>query len=308
MKRIIDPGRAVETVTMIDHIVYSNVKDRQGNELKLELSVMSAMGNSEMAAALGRTKPEEHIAKKPAVLWYNGGSWRGVDKNSQIGELVFLAKAGYVVVCAYYRSIFQGQFPDQLIDAKTAVRFLRAHSLQYSVDPDRIAVMGRSAGGQLAAMVGTNDGKYISSEWAGYSSNVSCVWDMFGPADLKYMAELHLKELAEGKLAGGRWGNILETAEGAALGGPEESLLERAEEFSPRWNISRNMAPILIMHGDADPLIPWEMSEDFYNALCRTGKEGQSDFCLVRHAGHGTAEFFQEESQKIALDFFGKWL
>lgn len=308
MKKIIDPGRAVETVTMIDHIVYSNVKDRQGNDLKLELSVMSAMGNSEMAAALGRTKPEEHVAKKPAILWYNGGSWRGVDKNSQIGELAFLAKAGYVVVCAYYRSIFEGQFPDQLIDAKTAVRFLRAHSVQYSIDPDRVAVMGRSAGGQLAAMVGMNDGKYIGDEWAEYSSEVSCVWDMFGPADLRQMAENHLKELAEGKPAGGRWDNILDTAEGAVLGGPVESLLERAREFSPRWNISPRMAPILIMHGDADPLIPWEMSEDFYNALCREGKEAQSDYYLVRHAGHGTAEFFQEESQRIALEFFEKWL
>lgn len=308
MQYNIDPGRKIELVTMIDDIVYSTVTDLEGKELNLELSVMSAMGNSEMAAALGRTKPEEHIAKKPAIVWYNGGSWRGVDKNSQIGELAFLAKAGYVVVCAYYRSIYQGHFPDQLIDAKTAIRFLRAHAVQYSIDPDRIAVMGRSAGGQLAAMVGMNDGKYISEEWAGYSSEVRCIWDMFGPADLKSMTEGHMKELAEGKLAGNRWENILDTAEGAVLGGDADTLVKRAKEFSPRWNIGPKMAPILIMHGDADPLIPWQMNQDFYNALCQAGKGNQSDFYLVRHAGHGTAEFFQEETQQIVLKFLKKWL
>lgn len=71
-------------------------------------------------------------------------------------EMEYLVEEGYVVASMYYRSSAQGHYPDQIIDVKTALRFLRAHADQYEIDPERIGVMGRSAGGHLSAVAGMN--------------------------------------------------------------------------------------------------------------------------------------------------------
>ena len=104
MKQVLNPGITTNTVSLIDHIVYSRVEDLQGNPLELDLSIMAAMGNSEMQAAMGWKRPAEILPKKPCLVWFNGGGWRGVDKNGQLGELARFAKEGYVVACVYYRS------------------------------------------------------------------------------------------------------------------------------------------------------------------------------------------------------------
>ena len=147
MKCTIDPGFKKKTLTLIDNIVFSTVKDLEGKPLELKMSILLQNGNSEMRLAAGEDDPKEDHSPKPALLWIPGGGWRGTDKNMMLGEMTEFANAGYVVASMYYRSSAQGHFPDQLIDVKTAIRFLRAHAGQYEIDPDRIGVFGRSAGG-----------------------------------------------------------------------------------------------------------------------------------------------------------------
>lgn len=308
MKQVLNPGITTNTVSLIDHIVYSRVEDLQGNPLELDLSIMAAMGNSEMQAAMGWRRPAEILPKKPCLVWFNGGGWRGVDKNGQLGELARFAKEGYVVACVYYRSSAQGHCPAQIIDCKTAIRFLRAHCEQYCIDPDRIAVMGRSAGGHLSVMVGLNDDKYISDEWAGYSSRVQAVVNMFGPTNVYAETKKHLEEEAAGRKIANRWNSALETHDGALLGGPRETLLERAKMYSPYWNLTESIAPTIILHGTADPAVNHKHSEDLYDALCELGKEEQTELYLIPGAAHGSPEFFQEETKDVILRFLNKWV
>jgi len=98
----------------------------------------------------------------PAVVWIHGGNWIGGEKGEGRAQSICgtLAGAGYVCASVDYR-IGPGAWPTNLFDCKNAVRFLRARAADYHVDPDRIAVMGGSAGGHLALMVGLTSGNVV---------------------------------------------------------------------------------------------------------------------------------------------------
>lgn len=309
MKYTIDPGRAIDPISVFDNLTYSTVTRSDGTKQELKMSISAAMGNTEMMILRGMQVPEDVPRhKRPAMIWFNGGGWRGYDKNVQLADLLFLAEHGYVLACVYYRSSAEGHFPDQIIDAKTAVRYLRANAERYSIDPERIGVFGRSAGGQLASMVGLNDGKYLGEEYAEYSSEVKVVCDMFGPVDVYQEAKTHMELEAEGRLkeVTRRWATLEETHEGAVLGGPRETFLERAKEFSPVWHINPKCADFLILHGTADPVVSPGMSEDFYEKLQAAGIS--SDLYLLKNGEHGSPEFFQPMVKEIMLEWLGKHL
>ena len=141
MKWTIDPGKERRSINFIDNICYSHVTDLEGKPLDLYLSLMVQNGNSEMRLADGRDD-EVSTGLQPLIVWINGAGWRGCDKNLMTAEMQFLAEAGYAVAFPYYRSSAQGSFPAQIIDCKTALRFLRANAAKYGIDPARAGAIG----------------------------------------------------------------------------------------------------------------------------------------------------------------------
>ena len=145
MRTTIDPGIDRPTIFLLDHIVYSHVQNLGGQPLDLDLSLMLPLqNNGEMRRIFGNNQPEERpdattapqaakpaAPKRPVILWFNGNGFRGIDKNCQVADLEFLAEAGYAVAFVQVRSSAQGHLPAQLIDAKTAIRFLRANAGKY---------------------------------------------------------------------------------------------------------------------------------------------------------------------------------
>lgn len=304
MKTVIHPHIQRSTLTLLDNIVYSHAKQPDGSILDLKLSILLHNGNQEMRLASGLTTdaPSEPL---PAIIWVPGGAWRGTDKNQSIAEMQFLAERGFALVSMYYRSSAQAHYPAQLIDVKAAVRFLRAHAEQYHIDPDRIGMIGRSAGGYLASMAAMNNDLGESEEWSGYSSDIQACCDLFGPVDLSQLLQ---KTTAEVNSGHSRWNSIKKSHEGALLGGSEETLPKRAYEASPIHYINRAMCPIAIFHGDQDPIVPLKISEDFYDAIVSAGMEDQAEFYEVTGAGHGTREFFQDSTKQLIADFFARQL
>ena len=304
MKWTIDPGKERRSINFIDNVCYSRVTNLKGEPMELHLSLMVQNGNSEMRLASGRDD-EVSTGLQPLIVWINGSGWRGCDKNLMTAEMEFLAEAGYAVAFPYYRSSAEGSFPAQLVDVKTAVRFLRANAAQYGIDPARVGVIGRSAGGHLAAWMTMNVDDFHTDEWADQPDTVSAAVNMFGPVDVK---KLNLIEVENIKNPNHRWHSLEETHGGALVGGDPATIIERSDAASPIFSMSDAMAPMLILHGDEDPLVPHYISEEFYDRIVKAGYEDRVDMVTLRHGGHGTREFFQAETKQLIRDFFDRHL
>ena len=305
MRQVIDPGKERRSINFIDNIVYSHAPDKSGAPVELCLSLMVQNGNSEMRLASGRDD-EVSTGRQPLIIWLNGAGWHDVDKNLMAAEMQFLAEAGFAVAFIHYRGSELALWPAQLIDCKTAVRFLRAHADRYGLDTERVGVIGRSAGGQLAAFMAMNTEGYDTGEWADQSSRVDAAVDMFGPVDLPaWLAhEQHIIDTVPNY----RWKSIIESHTGMVLGGDEATLIERSRAATPLNYINPGMCPIQIMHGDQDPLVPLSISEEFYQKLCGAGLEDRAEFYILKNGGHGTREFFQDSVRELITGFFDRQL
>jgi len=236
--------------------------------------------------------PEKADGPLPVIVWVHGGGWQGGSKD-RCPAVRFVPK-GYAVASINYRLSQHAPFPAQIEDCKAAIRWLRAHAREHQLDPDRIGVWGASAGGHLVALLGTaSDVKDLEGKLGhnDQSSKVCCVCDWFGPTDFT---------------------PLIENSTGAAgvveklLGGPVKDNAEKARLASPITHVTSDDAPILIMHGDKDALVPLSQSESFTAALKKAGVE--VTFQVLPGAGHGGAAFTSPESNKLIEDFFARHL
>ncbi len=214
----------------------------------------------------------------PLVVWIHGGAWVEGDKQ-QCGAIP-LVKRGYAVASINYRFSQQAIFPAQIHDCKGAIRFLRANAAAYNIDANHIGVWGASAGGHLAALLGTTAGnKEVEGSTGGnegVSSAVQAVCDFFGPADFVTLSDSNLW-IAEAN-------NSPVTK---LLGGPISRNRKLAALASPVTHASKNAGPFLILHGDKDTLVPLPQSQALHEALLKAG--AKSTLKVIPGAGHGFA-------------------
>jgi acetyl esterase/lipase len=217
--------------------------------------------------------------KLPLIVWVHGGGWQAGDKRG--GPFLQLAGKGYVLASVNYRLSQQAVFPAQIHDCKAAIRFLRANAGKYNVDPDRIGVWGSSAGGHLVALLGTSgDVKELEGDvgpHVGVSSRIQAVVDWFGPTDLTLM----------GKQSGANSRidhDSPNSPESRLLGGPVQEKKDLARQANPLTFVTKDDPPFLIMHGDADPLVPPDQSRMLHDALKAVGVD--TTLHLQAGAGH----------------------
>jgi acetyl esterase/lipase len=219
-----------------------------------------------------------------------------------MAEFSFLAYAGYQVAAIDYLTVNEAPFPAQVENVKAAVRFLRANAARYGVDSERIAVMGDSAGGYLAAMLGATGESTLfeTEEWAGYSSAVKAVVDWYGPIDLlrmrKYALEKNPDSDEEDEL-------LFRLFAGCPISDKNHEWLA---SMSPEQYLSPRTPPHLLLHGTADEMVDVRESERYYDALMRAGVP--AELYLLEGAGHCDQAFSQPEIQRIILDFFQRYL
>ncbi len=144
--------------------------------------VYADMGTRELQLDIFYPKAK---AKKPvpAVLIIHGGGWRSGDRSQHISLAQKMAERGFVAVTAEYRLSTEALYPAALHDLKGAVRWMRANAKKYNIDPDKIASLGFSAGGQLAALLGTTNNISRLEGNAGntsFSSKINAIVDLDG--------------------------------------------------------------------------------------------------------------------------------
>jgi len=271
----------------------------------------------------------------PCIIYYFGGGWmwgeykQVTQKAVYCRDLVELVEQGYTIVSPSYRLASQAVFPACIYDCKAVVRFLRAHAERYHIAPDRIGVLGNSAGGHLAAMVAMSaDCKDMEGDVGGnleYSSAVKAAVILYAPADILDSIRTSAAKLdgPPRELTGTEIDNIASSdisVETHILGytGSDKSLwslnqlladgdiqnpdwkyIQLAKQCSPVRYASANCPPMMILHGSRDPVVPIGQSEKLYKALADAG----ADATYIAYSGGGHGPSLGPEIDRIAYNF-----
>lgn len=236
-----------------------------------------------------RPEGEPPIPGYPVLLAIHGGGWQGGGKGEYGRSLVRLVREGIALVAIDYQLARPGSpsWPENLDDVRGALEWVQTHSSEYQLNPDRVALIGASAGGHLALLAGyppqTVTDWEDSRKPSGSGAKVKAVVDFYGPTDL---VRLH------------------ETSKGAAgpveglTGGPPESRPAMYREASPVRQIREGGPPVMILHGTEDYLVPIEQSMELARALEEAGVDHR--FVVVRGARHGFG--LHAETRDFVLD------
>lgn len=186
-------------------------------------------------------RPKQRHDPTPLIVMIHGGSWNGGNKDQLPAINRYLAGAGYVVAGINYRHAPKWPFPGAVDDVFRAIDFLKAHATEFGIDPQRIVLIGRSAGAQLA----------LSAAYAGREPAIRGVIDFYGPTDLVLGYE---KPSAPGVLDSRK---VLREY----LGGTPAEKPDNYAAASPINFVGPTTPPTLLVHGALDPMVWVKHSE-----------------------------------------------
>jgi acetyl esterase/lipase len=247
--------------------------------------------------------PEQSDGPVPLIIHVHGGGWSVGNKKAiptNGGEFV---KKGYAVASIQYRLSGEAIFPAAIQDCKAAVRWLRANSKKYNLDPDHFAAWGGSAGGHLVALLGTSTGvkEFDVGENLDVSSKVQAVCDWFGPTDF-----LQMNAQAKAGAGSGLDHDSPKSPESHFIGGAIQDNKEKCAKANPITYITKEPVPFLIVHGERDNLVPIGQSRLLEAALSKAG--GEVKLVALERAGHGGPGFSEPGVTKQMMEFFDKHL
>jgi acetyl esterase/lipase len=238
--------------------------------------------------------PDSQPAPWPTIVWLHAGGWRFGDRRLAPDLSTHFAQHGYAMVSIDYRLTDRAQFPAQIEDVKTAVRWIRASASHYGFDPARIGLWGASAGGHLAALAATsgpgifeNDG----SEHAAWSSEVRAVVDGYGPVDFLQLdaqrdpSDPPSDDPESVTLPPGTRAADADSFESRLIGGPIGRHPDRVAAANPLSYTRPAVPPVLILHGTSDTTVPAHQSEMLFEGLAASGVD--VTLCLIEGLGHG---------------------
>lgn len=241
--------------------------------------------------------PDEYNKKEkyPILCHIQGSAWFKQNLFDHIFDLVDIVKAGYIVAIVEYRPSPQYKFPTQVLDAKSAIKYIYDHAASLNVDTNNIFVSGDSSGGHTAALC-----------WATWQTNqltntpnlpsVNAFIDIYGVVDLETMP--------------------LEpsTMDHASIDSPESQIIgcnpidnpKIAAKASVPTYIHKNIdnQPLLILHGNKDILVPYKQSIELYQK-CLIESKNVEMYC-IDDASHGGSIFYTPKTLALIIDFLNK--
>lgn len=232
------PAKKYKSVKEEKEIVYKKIKDR---ELHLD-------------AYYNSTKK-----LNPAIVIIHGGGWRSGNKSQMENFAIEMASKEYSCFTIEFRLSLEAQYPAAIFDVKNAIQYIKKNARKFNVDTTKIAVLGCSSGGQMAALIGTTNGKAAfedSKKNVKISSKVNAIVDIDGTLAFKH------PESVEGTVAG-LW-----------LGGSYEEIPTIWEQAAPLNQTDKNTPPILFInssiprfHAGRDDMIAILNKNGIYNEI-----------------------------------------
>lgn len=215
------------------------------------------------------------LSNPPLVIFVHGGAWVEGDKSQNAA--ISLVDHGFAVASINYRFSSEAKFPAQIDDCRAALKFLRDNAEKYHFNKDRIGLFGNSAGGHLVCLLGLTD-------------RVQAVCDWNGVTDFKTVLKQRVQTDEIDKL-------VIQL-----LGGLPDDVPDAAAKASPITFVSKDAPPFLIIHGNADDVVPFAQSTELYDALKKSGTDVQ--LVTIEKGSHNlftpenlatTTKFFEEK-------------
>jgi acetyl esterase/lipase len=208
----------------------------------------------------------------PAIVFVHGGGWVHGDPSQAAGNALHFARQGIATIALSYRLAPTHRFPAPLDDVRHGLRYVRAHADELGVDPNRLALMGLSAGAHLVMLAHLGRelpalAPTLPAALAHVDEDVRAVVAHYGPYDLSRRVALP-QEL---DMIG-------------ALLGPRGDDAEWVRLASPQSHVAGARAPILLIHGTADTVVSYRESERLHRAL--QDAERVSELLLLEGAPH----------------------
>jgi acetyl esterase/lipase len=257
----------------VEEIFESDVVYGKGADVDLKLNI-------------GR--PKEGSGPLPCIVVIHGGGWAAGNKNGHNAQVHDFVQKGYVSATIHYRFAPKHVFPAQIEDVKCAIRYLRANADKYGIDKSKIGAVGFSAGAHLSMMLGAmdkDDGLEGEGGNPGESSKVNAVVAFFGPTD--FTTDDWPKQTVP----------ILNTF----FGGTKAEKAEAYKKASPITYVNAGDAPMLLIQGTKDVLVPWNQATAMGDALTKAGVYGRVDLILGANHGWGGAELQRTADETVAF-------
>lgn len=241
--------------------------------------------------------PDELQENHPVIINVHGGAFFGCDKmDNQLLPALYGLKKGYAVASINYRLSPEARWPAQINDLKAAIKFVRANAKQYKFDPNRIVLMGGSAGGHLVALAGVSaDVKELEDPTLGnqdVSTRVQAVISWYPPIDFLTMDA--------------QWKKIGIIGQPHSTSNSFESFLMRKQitevtaaemaTTNPETYINSDAPPFFIQHGYLDNIIPRLQSQEFAAKLAQAIGNDKVEYNLLMQANHAEDRYFHSDS------------
>lgn len=289
------------------HVVPTKTEVKQISGVVYEQVPKRGYASVPMAMDLLQPQKKE---KMPAIVYVTGGGFINANKDNGVQLRQYLAEKGYVVASIDYRVAPAVKFPAPLEDVKASIRYLKAHAADWNIDPDRIGIIGGSAGGYLSSFAGTTSGTktFDKGENLNVSSSVQCAVSLYGLSDLSKVGMDFSPEVQKLHASSGATEALWVNGSGV-FGGTDGGVLatpEATEKANPIAYIGKNSAPMLLMHGTADKVVSPGQTDILYQALRQKGVPATR--YEIPGAAHGGVYWVQDNVLKVIGDFFDQYL
>lgn len=207
-------------------------------------------GRVEGSALLANLAWPDGPGPRPAILSVHGGRWRAGNRTDASSiKVQQWAEFGFFAMSIDYRLVGGSPAPACYVDLRCAIRWLHAHAGDYGIDPERIYLIGQSAGGHMVSLAATiGDGPYPKAGgWDGARSDVRAVVSVAAAYDLPSLS----------------WGNLWTPVSG--------NVDDARKQASPMNHVSATTKPILVIHSDDDKSVPIQQAVDFVGKLKAAG-------------------------------------
>jgi acetyl esterase/lipase len=250
-------------------------------------------------------------ANGAAVIFAVSGGWVSSHAGINPARYSELLNRGYTVFAVVHGCQPKFTIPEILEDMNRAVRYIRYHAKDYHIDPNRIGITGGSAGGHLSCMQATT-GKDADPKAKDpvdrVSSRVQAAACFYPPTDFLNYGEKGNEALGNGILAGFKapfdFHEFDPKARAFVPVADEEKRREIGRRISSVYHVNGHSAPTLIIHGDADKLVPIQQAESLITKLKEAGVP--AELVVKPGAGHGWPDL--DKDMKTIADWFDKYL